>query len=213
MKKYLIGLLFFIGCMHNLCAGDDVEIFDYVASRDEIAVLSMIQEDLDAFTNLGLQVDNLNHNILDEQGRVCTIKVIRDNEYTVGAIFYTSFLQYGSNYWEVEFLVVDELHQNKGYGSFMIKSIFNEMSALTGDGASWFGPLTDVSCCRAFDEYFSVLDLVDFVMPEIISPLCFAINIGDIEYVKANGIQQNGIEVIKKKHNINNFFIISLIFY
>src|SRR3989339_460402 len=122
MKKYLVGLLFFIGRAQILCAADDRGLFDYVASRDEVAVLSMIQEDFDLFNDLGLQINKCDHTILDEQGRVCSIKVVREDACTIGAIFYTSFVQCGSNDWEVKFLVVDELHQNKGYGSFMIKS-------------------------------------------------------------------------------------------
>ena len=42
MKKYMIGFLIFIGCAQILCADDVSGLFDYVSSRDEVAVLSMI---------------------------------------------------------------------------------------------------------------------------------------------------------------------------
>src|SRR3989339_380190 len=112
MKKYRIGFLIFIGCAQILCADDDSGLFDYVSSR----------EDFDLFNDLGLQINKCDDTVRDEQGRVCSIKVLREDACTIGAIFYTSFVQCGSNDWEVKFLVVDELHQNKGYGSFMIKS-------------------------------------------------------------------------------------------
>lgn len=184
MKKYMIGFLIFIGCIQSLCADDNSGLFDYVASRDEVVVLSMIQKDFDLFNDLGLQINKFDKTILDEQGRVCSIKVVREDACTIGAIFYTSYLQCGSNYCEIKFLAVDELHQDKGYGSFMIKSIFNEMSELTGDGSSMFGPLIDISRCRAFDEGFIILDFTELPFLNFAPLLHCAIFFNDIEYLE-----------------------------
>lgn len=159
MKKYIIGFLIFIGCIQSLCADDNSGLFDYVASRDEIVVLSMIKEDFDAFTQQGLQLDN-NGKVYDKYGVECAIKVMQENNCTIGAIFYVLDYKDLSVWWEINFIVVDELHKDKGYGSFMIKSLFNQMNELTGDGICVFCPLINVSICRAFDEKCTVYYLL-----------------------------------------------------
>ena len=56
----MVGLLIFIGFVQSLCATDDAEIFDYVSSRDEVAVLSMIEKNIGMFDSLRLHIFN-NH--------------------------------------------------------------------------------------------------------------------------------------------------------
>lgn len=215
MKKYLIVLLIFIGCIQSLCADDDKGLFDYVASRDEVAVLSMIKEDFNAFTQQGLQLDN-NGKVYDKYGVECAIKVMQQNNCTIGAIFYVLDYKDLSVWWEINFLVVDELHQDKDYGSFMIKSLFNQMNALTGGGICMFCPLINVSICRAFDEkctvcyllglppldesFFDRLQCIDYSNLEI--DFVQACTDLDIETVK-NGIAQ-GI-------NVNHLFMFKYI--
>ena len=158
MNKYMIGFFIFIGFAPSLCASDNSKIFDYVASRDEVAVLSMIEKDFDVFDSLGLHI--FNKNVFNWRGRECDVKVVRDNECTIGAIFYTSFFDFDYPCWEICFLVVDKSYRNQGYGSLMIKSVIAEMKEATGNGTCKFAPLANLFVYSGLEDQFDILRLL-----------------------------------------------------
>lgn len=206
MNKYKIGLLIFINCIQLLHATDNAEIFDYVSSRDEIAVLSMIEADFDVFNSLGLVV--VDKNVLGWPGQMYNIKVVRNNECTIGAIFYTSFLDFNYPCWEICFLVVNELYRNQGYGSLMIKSVINEIKESTGDGVCRIAPLAGLCLCSGLEDDFDVLKFLsdlnydttdesqyiiylDLSLDAIFSQACRKLDIERIKKCIAQGIDIN----------------------